>query len=177
MNFVNAVKGYAGDRTFRQFLTDNGFNFPTNNQSSYWLLGFESDGYIEVTPSWGCPGYRAYSSYIAKNHSFYSVSVNLDTKISDFAKNPQFKRIQYFAQVAYEIHNTSCGKYDYTSFKNPIIVESDQIGYEPKEWSATGISSDGKNYASNIVKYYTIGNIGKPVTGTVDVLNAIKYWS
>ena len=53
MNFVNAVKGYAGDRTFRQFLTDNGFNFPTNNQSSYWLLGFESDGYIEVTPSWG----------------------------------------------------------------------------------------------------------------------------
>ena len=176
MAFVDAIKDYAGDRTFRQFLTDNGFQFPTNNAADYWLLGFDTDGYYQICSSWGESGYRAYRSYIAKNHSIYSVSVRLDDKIADFSKNHNFVKIQYFSQVDYKNHHTFCGNYDYTSFENPIIVESSDLAYEPGEWTATGISSDGKNYSSNIIKYYTISGIGATVNGLIPGKDVAKYW-
>ncbi len=177
IKFVDAIKGYAGNRTFREFLTDSGFDFPTNNKSDYWLIGFNSDGYYELSSTWN-HGYRAYSKYIAKNHSFNSISVKLDEKISDFAKNQDFVKVQYFSQIDYVNHYTTCGKYDYTTYENPIIVESATLEYEPKgDWDVAAVSTDGKNYSSSAIKYYTIGGIGNTISGSVHALDTNNYWN
>ena len=147
-----AVGADGSDLTFRQFLEQEGFKFPTNNSSSYLLLGAKQG--LGNKDDWYNNGYK-WQNCVAR------VYVDLNMKVKDFVNSPAYGEEYYMLWAGKKSVSSSCGpKFEEVWY----LAESSSSTKTPNyrnfmTQDASGWATSDKYNYNNPAKFYTIDGL------------------
>ena len=148
------------DLTFKQFLSNEGFLFPTNNQSSYLILGAEK----------GLGNYDDYYNNGRKFKNCVAVTcVDINMKISEFVKSHNYNKVYYSLYCEKHSVNSNCGpKFEERWYLFEGIGNSASDYIRNITYGTQDLTNWNASIHNSPIRYYSITDLSNnPKKGTI----------